>query len=175
MAHQDAPTFASISTLNNLSESDFSSQLSLLFEPAPPLTQALIAQRPFESYLSLLDKASSIIESLPEHEKVFVINAHPRIGEAKKNLSALSFQEQGYATQTAEDPEVMERLRLLNEAYEKKYGFKFVVFVNGRPKKEIIPVFEERLNHGTRDGELRTGLTDMILIARDRLKKLSNQ
>ncbi|TPX61689.1 2-oxo-4-hydroxy-4-carboxy-5-ureidoimidazoline decarboxylase [Powellomyces hirtus] len=53
-----------------------------------------------------------------------------------------------------EDPAVMDRLKELNKLYEEKYGFAFLVFVNGT-QKEIVPVFEKRLNEGTREGELQ--------------------
>lgn len=46
-----------------------------------------------------------------------------------------------------------------------------MVFVAGRPRAQIIPVIEQRLASGDRDAELKTGITDMMLIARDRLKK----
>lgn len=59
----------------------------------------------------------------------------------------------------------------MNDAYEKKYGFKFVVFVNGRQKSEIIPVLKERLE-SEREKELTLGLSEMMAIASDRLKKL---
>jgi 2-oxo-4-hydroxy-4-carboxy-5-ureidoimidazoline decarboxylase len=46
------------------------------------------------------------------------------------------------------------------------------VFVAGRPRKDIIPVIEERIKSNDKDAELKTGIVDMMLIARDRLKKL---
>ncbi len=67
--------------------------------------------------------------------------------------------------------EVFAELRKLNDAYETKFGFKFVVFVNGRQKREIIPVLGERLER-EREAELDLGLTEMMKIAYDRLKKL---
>ncbi|TPX59850.1 2-oxo-4-hydroxy-4-carboxy-5-ureidoimidazoline decarboxylase [Spizellomyces sp. 'palustris'] len=170
-----SPALPAIETLINLSASEFTQCLALLFEAAPPLAQALYASRPFNSYTQLLDKSESIFNSLSPTDKITVINAHPRIGEPKGNLSALSYKEQGYAVgNQEEDPEVMARLRKLNREYEEKFGFRFVVFVNGRSKKEIVPVLESRLYEGTRDGELETGLRNMIAIARDRLRKLSS-
>lgn len=105
-----------------------------------------------------------------------VINAHPRIGANKTQLSALSYREQGYAQQTAqakEEEEAVERLQKLNAEYEAKFGFKFVVFVNGRSKSALIPVIQDRMKRSAKE-ELETGLTDMMLIARDRLRKLSS-
>lgn len=48
----------------------------------------------------------------------------------------------------------------------------FVVFVNGRSKEQIIPVLEQRLQNGSKEDELALGLSEMMAIARDRLKKL---
>ena len=55
----------------------------------------------------------------------------------------------------------------MNHEYEQRFGFRFVVFVNGRPKSAILEVLRERLRNA-RDAELQTGLHDMFLIARDR-------
>lgn len=66
---------------------------------------------------------------------------------------------------------MLDYLNPILPAYEKKFGFKFVVFVNGRSKAQIVPVLRERLDN-TAEEELATGLEAMILIAKDRLKKL---
>ena len=165
-----------ITTLNTRSQTEFTALISLLFEPAPPLAEALYARRPFSSYPDLLAQTEYIISSLPSAAKLEVINAHPAIGANKQNLSALSYAEQGYKQGTAEanaaDEETNKTLQRLNAEYEAKFGFRFVVFVNGRPRKEIIPVLQNRLETGTKEGELETGLQEMLAIARDRLNKL---
>ncbi|KAJ3080305.1 hypothetical protein HK102_003146 [Quaeritorhiza haematococci] len=178
------PTLPDIAHLNTLPKPTFLHSVNVLFETAPPLAEALYAARPFSSYEDLISTAERIIfHELNQEDRVLVINAHPRIGAAKQNLSALSFAEQGYGKQTeqqeqgqtrqlTEDEIVNRRLEELNDAYEAKFGFRFVVFVAGRPRKAIIPVVEERMNNA-RNVELATGLRDMICIARDRLKKLS--
>jgi 2-oxo-4-hydroxy-4-carboxy--5-ureidoimidazoline (OHCU) decarboxylase len=80
--------------------------------------------------------------------------------------------EQGLHKKQDEEMEaVMQELKVLNDKYEEKFGFKFVVFVAGRARKEIIPVMNERLLN-SRDAELQTGLDAMIDIARDRLEKM---
>ena len=61
-------------------------------------------------------------------------------------------------------------LAYLNQVYEEKFGFRFVVFVNGRPKSEILTVLQERLDR-SRDEELETGLRELVAIARDRCQK----
>ena len=140
-----------------------------LFENAGPLLDRLGAEEPFPSGAALLARAREILKSLSEAEQIAVINAHPRIGERPDKVSALSFREQGYDRDTT-PPEVLRRLAMLNEEYEQKFGFRFVVFVNRRSKEAIVPVLEARLR-GTRDEERRTALREILAIAEDRLKK----
>ncbi|KAK9765953.1 hypothetical protein K7432_005304 [Basidiobolus ranarum] len=167
-------TIVSVAELNQLSKEDFVQSINALFEPAPPLVELLYSARPFSSYEELLDYADEVIKSrLTPEERIEVVNAHPRIGAAAKNLSQMSLQEQGIGKELTNEEKVLERLKELNQQYEEKYGFKFVVFVNGRSRAEIIPVLEQRLNNSDKQTELEIGLTDMLLIARDRLKKLS--
>ena len=117
----------------------------------------------------MLARARAILNQLSEAEKIAVINAHPRIGERRDRMSAASFSEQGYDRDTT-PPEVFRRPATLNQEYEQKFGFRFVVFVNRRSKEAIVPVLEARLR-GTRDEELRTALREFLAIAADRLKR----
>ena len=140
-----------------------------LFENAGPLLERLQAEEPFSDGTALLARAREILNELSEAEQIEVINAHPRIGERADKVSALSFKEQGYDRDTT-PPEALLRLASLNEEYEQKFGFRFVVFVNRRPKEALIPVLESRLR-GARDEERRTALREIVAIAEDRLKR----
>lgn len=140
-----------------------------LFENAGPLLERLRAEPRFSSGAAMLARAREILSELSEAEQVAVINAHPRIGERPDRLSAASFHEQGYEHDTT-PPELLLRLRALNEEYEQKFGFRFVVFVNRRLKEAIVPVLEARLR-GTREEERRTALREILAIAEDRLKR----
>ena len=104
-----------------------------------------------------LGRAREVAAALSDAEKKEVLDAHPAIGA--KKLSARSASEQG----TDEVPELAE----LNRAYEEKFGFRFVVFVNGRPKSELVPILRERLQR-TREEELSTALDELVSIAEDR-------
>jgi 2-oxo-4-hydroxy-4-carboxy--5-ureidoimidazoline (OHCU) decarboxylase len=107
-----------------------------------------------------LGVAPDVVHRLPEDELLEALSAHPAIGA--KALSARSAREQGAADDAAEA-----ELAQLNEAYEEKFGFRFVVFVNHRPKAAIVPILRDRLRR-TREEELETGVTELIAIARDR-------
>jgi len=140
-----------------------------LFEHAGPLLDRLRAEEPFPSGAAILARARAIVKELSEAEQIAVINAHPRIGERRDKVSALSFKEQGYDRDTT-PPEVLRRLATLNEEYEQKFGFRFVVFVNRRSQEAIVPILEARLR-GSRDDECRTALHEILAIAEDRLKQ----
>jgi 2-oxo-4-hydroxy-4-carboxy--5-ureidoimidazoline (OHCU) decarboxylase len=140
-----------------------------LFENAGPLLERLRAEEPFADGAARLARARAIVNELSEAEQIAVINAHPRIGERPDRVSAASFREQGYDRDTT-PPEVLLRLASLNEEYEQKFGFRFVVFVNRRSKEAIVPLLEARLR-GSRDEERRTALREILAIAADRLKR----
>ena len=111
-----------------------------------------------------LGHAREIAHELSDEEKKEVLDAHPAIGARK--LSPRSAAEQG----SEEDPAVLEELAELNRAYEEKFGFRFVVFVNRRPKREIVPILRERLER-TREQELETALDELVSIAEDRWRR----
>jgi OHCU decarboxylase len=172
------PQLPPIETLNGLPRDAFAAALRLLFEAAAPLANALFESRPFPSYAALLDHAVSIVGQLSRAERIEVVNAHPRIGApaaAVREASTLSFREQGYDRESDLDPADLSRtyarLEELNQQYEARFGFRFVVFVNGRPKSEIVEVLQQRLD-GTPDAELQTAVSEMFSIARDRLVKV---
>jgi 2-oxo-4-hydroxy-4-carboxy-5-ureidoimidazoline decarboxylase len=108
-----------------------------------------------------LTAAPDLIRTLPEDEALEALSAHPAIGA--KGLSERSAREQG----ADQDASTEAELESLNQAYEQRFGFRFVVFVNRRPKAAIVPILRERLGR-TRDEELETALTELVAIARDR-------
>ncbi len=168
------PHLPSLAALNNLSLDEFAAALRPLFESAGALAAALYEGRPYASHAELIDRAESIAMHLPEAQQIDLVNAHPRIGEnpaVVRAQSALSFREQGYDREsglpTDEQERVQAALAELNRAYEDRFGFRFVVFVNRRPKSEIVEVLRERL-HNSRASELETALRELFAIARDR-------
>jgi 2-oxo-4-hydroxy-4-carboxy--5-ureidoimidazoline (OHCU) decarboxylase len=109
-----------------------------------------------------LARAEDVVLTLSDEEKVEALSAHPAIGQ-RAGLSERSAQEQGDDA----DPVVLSELAYLIRVYEEKFGFRFVVFVAGRPKSEILDVLQERLGR-TREQELDSGCRELVAIARDR-------
>ena len=134
-------------------------ELEELFEGASSLTARLVGRE------DPLGAAADVARELSEEEKVEALNAHPAIG-AKEGLSERSRLEQGPAADAAVETE----LAYLNQVYEEKFGFRFVVFVNRRPKAEIAEVLRERLAR-SREDELDTAVAELAAIARDRWQR----
>lgn len=108
----------------------------------------------------MIERAYALLPELDEEEKIATVNAHPRIGEDPARLSRLSLAEQG-----ADSVPVLDRL---NSEYEDRFGFRFVVFVNGRSKSEIVEVLKERMTRD-RNEELAEGLRAVVDIAASRI------
>ena len=130
-------------------------------EGSTPLAEKVRARGPFTSATQLVDQMRAVLPTLSEPEKIATLNAHPRIGDDPRRLSSRSLHEQG--------SEVVPELGRLNDEYERRFGFRFVIFVNRRSKREIVEVLRRRLNR-TRPQELEEGLQAIVDIAADRLK-----
>jgi 2-oxo-4-hydroxy-4-carboxy-5-ureidoimidazoline decarboxylase len=160
-----------IEELNAADAATFAETLAPLFEGAPGFVRRLADARPFESEDHLFDVARGVARAMPEDEQIALLNAHPRIGADPSTMSSLSSVEQGYEAGADDQAWVANELLALNEAYEGLFGFRFVVFVAGRPRADIIPILERSL-HADRDEELRRGLDDVVLIAHERMDRL---
>jgi hypothetical protein len=101
-----------------------------------------------------LGHAEEIALGLDEADKVEALAAHPRIGEPSPE-------------QHGGDPAVLTELAYLNQVYEEKFGFRFVVFVAGRSREELLDVLRDRIGN-TREEELDAGIRDLVAIAQDR-------
>jgi 2-oxo-4-hydroxy-4-carboxy-5-ureidoimidazoline decarboxylase len=160
--------------LNAADVAGFAAIAGPLFEQAPRFLARLAAARPFANPESLFSHARQIALSMPSDEKRELIEAHPRIGAPPETVSTLSHKEQGYEAEAndanvigADSALVQAELERLNAAYERRFSFRFVVFVAGRPRSEIIPVMERRLRRAA-SAELATALNEVVAIAEDR-------
>lgn len=138
-------------------------ELVRALERAPALAGRLASEAPFDSVDDAIQRARTLLDEMIVGERIAVLDAHPRIGADPRSLSDDSRREQGHG-----DPAVSAELARLNDEYERRYGFRFVVFVAGRSRAEIVPVLRERLGRD-REDELLTGTGEFLAIARDRL------
>lgn len=128
-----------------------------LFEPSSPLGRRLAGCPPDQ----VIARARALLDVLTEEERVATLAAHPRIGERPERMSERSRREQG------EDR--LPELDGLNDEYERRFGFRFVTFVNGRAKPELVDELRARLER-SRSEEMAAGLEAIISIAEARLR-----
>jgi 2-oxo-4-hydroxy-4-carboxy--5-ureidoimidazoline (OHCU) decarboxylase len=132
-------------------------ELAALFEGRTRFVERLAES------LNPLVVARTVLGGLPEDAQLEALNAHPRIGASR--LSRASRDEQ----REEDDPAVLAELTRLNAAYEEKFGFRFVVFVNRRPQSVILSILKDRIARD-REEELQSGLDDLVAIALDRFR-----
>jgi hypothetical protein len=101
-----------------------------------------------------LGRAEETAAGLSDADKTEALAGHQRIGEPSPE-------------QHGGDPAVLTELAYLNQVYEEKFGFRFVVFVAGRPRTEVLEDLRDRIAN-TREEELETGIRELIAIAQDR-------
>jgi 2-oxo-4-hydroxy-4-carboxy--5-ureidoimidazoline (OHCU) decarboxylase len=141
--------------------------LAAAFERAPLLAERVARRvRAGDDPDRIIAVAREELARFSEADRVAVLNAHPRIGASAASLSALSRDEQGAEVDAA----TLAELGRLNEEYERTFGFRFVVFVHGRRKQDLVPILRSRLAR-PRAAELATALDEFLAIARDRLAK----
>jgi len=165
-----------IPELDALDDAACRAALAPLFEGAPRFLARLCADRPFGHADRLFARARAIARAMPEPEQRELIDAHPRLGAPPESVSPLSFIEQGFDREGAEAAAEAERarvdgeLRRLNAAYEARFGFRYCVYVAGRPRAALLPELEAALRAG-RDAEIARALDAVVDIAADRFSK----
>jgi 2-oxo-4-hydroxy-4-carboxy--5-ureidoimidazoline (OHCU) decarboxylase len=161
------------SSLQSLPDESVEQVLALLFEPSPALQGLLLPEirtTPLTTYHDLSSLARATLSSLSPDSPLLlsILSAHPRLGE-KRVDSAQSQSEQkslGNETERAQ-------LQKLNEEYEAKFpGLRYVVFVNGRSREEVMEDMRERIANGTIEDEVIKAIEAMCDIAIDRAIKM---
>jgi 2-oxo-4-hydroxy-4-carboxy--5-ureidoimidazoline (OHCU) decarboxylase len=154
----------------------FAELVAPLFERAPRFIARLDEGRPYGSWDALFERAVGIALAMPSVEQIELIDAHPRIGAPPGSVSAHSYVEQGYDRETATSRADSERERIagdlarLNDAYEARFGFRYVIFVAGRSRRAIVPLLEAALDADPAAERVRA-IGDVVAIARDRAAK----
>jgi N-carbamoyl-L-amino-acid hydrolase len=166
----------SLADLNACSRADFVARLEGTYEHSPWIAEAAWQARPFRSLAGLKRALVRVVREVGRDAQLRLVRAHPELaGKAMvaRALTAESTHEQGRAGLTACTPEEFERIGQLNEAYNRKFGFPFILAVRGPrgtglAKQQIIATFARRLEHHP-DFEFAEALRNIHRIAEIRL------
>lgn len=161
----------SLAALNAMSAAEFTSTLGAIFEHSPWVAERAAAKRPFASVQQLHDAMAAAVHDAAEDERLALIRAHPELaGKAavRGELTEESTREQKGAGLDQCSPEEFARMQDLNQRYNDKFGFPFVIAVKGHDRHSILDNFARRLEN-PRDVEAKECIEQIIRIGGFRL------
>ena len=136
---------------------------------------AVVARRPFASYDELCRVADDIWWSLDEADWLEAFAHHPRIGgtrsaspQSERAASWSAGEQAGVATAAAN---ARSEIAAINDAYEARFGFIYIVSAAGKSAEELMDIARARLTN-ERDVELRIAAEEQRKITNLRLGKL---
>jgi len=131
--------------------------------------------RPYHSLSQLIDVAGQAWWQLAPADWLEAFRSHPKIGQKTAEVSASaqsqqwSHGEQAQMQHASEDTSTA--LARLNEEYESRFGYIFIVCATGKSPEEMLAILRERLENGP-DEELRIAAGEQAKITEIRLRKL---
>ena len=133
------------------------------------------SSRPFATFAQLLDTALQVWWQLEPADWLEAFRSHPKIGQKKAETSASAQSQQWSRNEQSgmqEAPgETAAALELLNEAYETRFGYIFIVCATGKSSEEMLAILRERIENEP-DDELKIAAAEQAKITEIRLKKL---
>ena len=165
-----------LSQLNAASADDAIAMLEGIYEHSPWIAQAALAQRPFDDLAHLRRALAHATRAGGRDAQLALLRAHPKLaGKAMVagTLTAESTDEQTRSGLTQCTAEEFARLHALNDAYDARFGWPFILAVRGPSglgltRGEIIATFERRLANDV-DAEFEACLRNVHRIAELRL------
>jgi 2-oxo-4-hydroxy-4-carboxy-5-ureidoimidazoline decarboxylase len=156
-----------LDALNQMSGADFAAAVAETFEHAPWVAEAASARRPFATVTALHGAMIGALRASPRERQVEFLRGHPELGR-KVALTRESQREQASAGLDRSDQAYGARLAALNESYQTKFGFPFMICVRRHSRESILAQFERRLGHDAA-GEFAAALQEVFYITRLRV------
>ena len=164
-------------TLDELNRMDFGTFVATLggvFEHSDWVAEGAWSRRPFASVGALHAAMQTVVDCAGEGPQLALIRAHPELaGKAmvKEELTAESASEQAGAGLTQCTPQEFTQLTELNDRYNTKFGFPFILAVKGYDRAGVIAEFARRVDRD-RNTEFAENLAQIGKITRMRLDAL---
>jgi len=133
----------------------------------------MVALRPIANIVALSEAADRVWAEMSEPDWLEAFSGHPRIGgrpaeSALEQSAAWSQQEQEGASGAPQD--VLRELADGNAAYERHFGFTYIVCATGKSVDEMLAILKRRLGND-RMAELREAAEQQRQITQIRLGK----
>lgn len=135
----------------------------------------LESQRPFTSFEHLHQLAEEIWFAARPKDWLEAFEHHPKIGDAKslekKFVATKDWSNEEQKSVQSADQKTIERLVQLNDTYEKKFGYIFIICASGKSATEMLQLLEERLVNQPEE-EIKIAMIEQSKITKLRLNKL---
>ena len=130
---------------------------------------------PAEDLIDLFEDAEEKWYECKEADWREAFSRHPKIGDLnstkEKFASTADFAAGEQSSVKDASEKVLQSLAEANAAYEKKFGFIFIVFAAGKSAEEILGMLTARLNNKPEE-EIKIAMEEQNKITRLRLEKL---
>ena len=156
---------------------DFIARYAGIYEHSPWVAEQVAAfAADIDDSGRLADLMADCVDNADTEQQLTLIRAHPDLAGTAQIAGELT--EDSEAEQTSAGLHKCtkvqyERFQALNDAYQKKFGFPFVMAVRGSNCTEILEAFSARLKNDY-DSEFETALAEIHKIARLRLDALGS-
>ena len=161
----------SLQSLNAADKAGFITPLGDIYEHAPWVAEAVLAQRPFASLAALHEAMMAAVRSAPAEQRTALLKGHPDLaGKAARagTMTADSKAEQASAGLDRLSEAEHAAFHRHNDAYRSKFGIPFIVCARRHSKDSILRQFEHRLRNSVA-AETKTALAEVFRIAALRL------
>ncbi|MBB6429575.1 2-oxo-4-hydroxy-4-carboxy-5-ureidoimidazoline decarboxylase [Algisphaera agarilytica] len=139
-----------LQTLNTLSELDAQERFLGCCGTAW-WAQQMAACRPFQNTPQLHDTADAIFDQMAEGHWLEAFAAHPKIGDVDSLRMKFAGNKQWSAGEQAgvdnADEGVLAELADANDAYEKRFGYIFIICASGLTADQMLGSLNQRLRH----------------------------
>ena len=130
--------------INLLTKKEFLSIFGNIFEKSEWIAEETFNLKPFENTEDLINKMIGIYENTSNEKIKIIFKLHPKLAIEKK-LTSFSSSEQTGAKLDECTNEEFEEFKELNENYEEKFKFPFIIAVKGKNKIEILNNFRQSI------------------------------
>ncbi len=163
-----------INKINNLSQIKFNEIFANIFEKTKWIAERLYNQKPFNNFEDLCSKILEIFKTTSKKNQLKIIKAHPDLADKTKisllNIDSRTEQNRAGLNQCSEKE--FREFKNLNNEYKKKFGFPFILAVEGKNKTEILNKFKKRILNSA-DDEFKEAISQVCKIANLRLNKIN--
>ena len=139
-----------IKDINLLTEKEFLSLFGNIFEKSDWIAIKAFELKPFKNAKDLSDKMINIYEKSSKEKIIEIFNLHPKLAIEKKLTSFSSKEQMGAKLNTCTEEELAE-FKNLNEQYQTKFAFPFIIAVKGKSKNDILNSFRKRVENNFND------------------------